>query len=96
MKTEREKDDPGDDLPEMLESEINTAERNKDFPIATLGETLFIPKLNPNTTSLAPTVGAFMGSSELVKGKSKLNSWVTLLMMKASLEAMCKLRPEPG
>ena len=95
-KTEIEMDDPGDDLPDILESERNTAERNKDFPSANLGVTLHIPKFNPNTTSFVPIVGAFIGSSELDNGKSKLNILVTLLEINASFAATNKLRPEPG
>ena len=91
-KTERDMDDPGDDLPDILESERNTADRNNDFPIATFGVTLHIPKLDPNTTLSVPTVGAFMGSSELNNGRSKLNILVILPMIKvSSFKAMNKL-----
>ena len=91
-KTEIEMDDPGDDLPDILESERNTTDGTNDFPIATFGVTLHIPKLDPNTTSSVPTVGAFMGSSELNNGQSKLNILVILPMIKvSSFKAMNKL-----
>ena len=82
-------------MPEMLESEINEPERNKDFPVAALGVTFHFPKLKPNITSLVPTVGAFIGRNELVNGELKLNSFVTLLVKVASCRAMNKLRPVP-
>ena len=92
IKTEIEMDDPGDDLPDILESERNTTDGNNDFPIATFGVTLHIPKLDPNTTSSVPTVGAFMGSSELNNGQSKLNILVILPMIEvSSFKAMNKL-----
>ena len=94
-KREREKDDPDDDLPEMLESETNRADRNNDFAIAALGVTFHFPKLKPNITSLVPTVGEFIGRNELINGESKLNILVTLLEKYASCKATNKLRPVP-
>jgi hypothetical protein len=83
-------------LPEILESDKNKAERNDDFPIVTQGETLTIPKLNPTMRVSLPTVGAFIGSSEVVKGALKLNMRVILLVKNVSFKAKYKLGPEPG
>jgi hypothetical protein len=52
--------------------------------------------LNPNIRVSVPTVGAFIGSSELAKGALKLNMRVTLLVKNASFKAKNKLCPEPG
>ena len=89
-------DHPCDVLPKMLESERNTAEQNDDFPILTPGEVAVFPKLKPNMRVSMPTVGAFMGISELVKGALKLNIRVMLLEKNTSFKATNKLWPEPG